>query len=86
MLIRTCNAMKTNHNDQLHVQHTTNAKYTKYLHLGIKMILGHKCEVLETYQQYLKSTQKKKKKLLQSIEINTNTEYKNEIKNRVLKL
>ena len=28
MLIRTCNAMKTNYNDQLYVQHTTNAKYT----------------------------------------------------------
>ena len=27
MLIRTCNAIKTNHNDQLHVQHTTNAKF-----------------------------------------------------------
>ena len=30
MFIRTYNAMKTNHNDQLHVQHSTNAKYTKY--------------------------------------------------------
>ena len=49
MLIRTCNAMKTNHNDQLHVQHTTNAKYTKYMHLGYKILLGYKCEVLKTY-------------------------------------
>ena len=77
--------MKTNHNDQLHVQHTTNAKYTKYLHLGIKILLGHKCEVLKRYQQYLKSTTKKKKKMLQSIEINKNTEYKTEFKNKVLK-
>ena len=81
MLIRTYNAMKTNHNDQLHVQHTTNAKYMKYIHLGYKILLGYKCEVLKTYQQYLKST----KKMLQSIEINTNTEYKTEIKNKVLK-
>ena len=34
MLIRTCNAIKDNPKDQLHVQHSTNAKYTKYLHLG----------------------------------------------------
>ena len=60
MLIRTCNAMKTNHNDQLYVQYTTNAKYMKYLHLGIKILLGHKYEVLKTYQHYLKSTKKKK--------------------------
>ena len=49
MLIRTCNTMKTNHNDQLHVQHTTNAKYTKYMHLGYKILLVYKCEVLKTY-------------------------------------
>ena len=84
MLIWTCNAMKTNHNDQLHVQHTTNAKYTKYLHLGIKILLGHKCEVLKTISNILKV--QKKKKMLQSIEINTNIEYKTEIKNKVLKL
>ena len=53
MLTQTCNAMKTNHNDQLHVQHSTNAKYTKYLHLGIKIQLGHKSEVLKTYYQHL---------------------------------
>ena len=70
MLIRTCNAMKTNYNDQLHIQHTTNAKYTKYLHLGIKILLGHKCEVLKIVLQHLKY-----KKMLQSNEINTNTEY-----------
>ena len=58
MLIRTCNAMKTNHNDQLHIQHTTNAKYTKYLHLGIKILLWHKCEVLKTYYQHLKVLKK----------------------------
>ena len=48
MLIRTCNAMKTSHNDQLHVQHSTNAKYTKYLHLGIKILLAHNSGVLKT--------------------------------------
>ena len=32
-----CNAMKIIHKDQLHVQHTTNAKYTKYMHLGCKV-------------------------------------------------
>ena len=58
MLIQTCNAMKTNHNDQLHVQHTINAKYTKYMHLGYKILLGYMCEVLKTYKQYLKSTKK----------------------------
>ena len=66
MLIRTCNAVKDNPKDQLHVQHSTNVKYTKYLHLGYKIILGHKSEVLKTYGQYLKSTQT----MLQSIEIN----------------
>ena len=66
MLIQTCNVMKTNHNDHLHVQHTTNVKYTKYMHLGYKILLGHKSEVLTTYRQYLKSTQT----ILQSIEIN----------------
>ena len=76
MLIRTCNTMKTNHNDQLHVQHTTNAKYTKYMHLGYKILLVYKCEVLKTYQQYLKST----KKMIQSIEINITTKYKLKLK------
>ena len=28
--------------------HTTNTKYTKYMHLGT-ILLGHKCEVLKTY-------------------------------------
>ena len=41
MLIRTHNAIKNNPKDQLHVQHSTNAKYTKYLHLGYKILLGH---------------------------------------------
>ena len=67
MLIRTCNAMKTNHNDQLYVQYTTNAKYMKYLHLGIKILLRHKSEVLKTYYQYLKVL----KKMLQSSKVNT---------------
>ena len=40
MPIWTCNAMKITHKDQLHVQHTTNAKYTKYMHLGYKILLG----------------------------------------------
>ena len=46
--------------------HTTNAKYTKYMHLGI-ILPGHKCEVLKTYWQYLKST----KKCYNGIEIDT---------------
>ena len=66
MLIRTRNAVKNNPKDQLYDQHSTNAKYTKYLHLGYKILLGHKREVLKTYRKYLKSTQT----MLQSIEIN----------------
>ena len=58
MLIRTRNAVKNNPKDQLYDQHSTNAKYTKYLHLGYKILLGHKSEVLKTYKQYLKSTKK----------------------------
>ena len=54
MLIWTCKAIRTNHNDQLHVQHTTNAKYTKYLHLGHKILRGYKFEVLKIYYQHLK--------------------------------
>ena len=46
--------------------HTTNAKYTKYMHLGT-ILPGHKCEVLKTYWQYLKST----KKCYNGIEIDT---------------
>ena len=64
MLIWTCNAVKKNPKDQLQVQHSTNAKNTKYLHLGYKILLWHKREVLKTYRQYLKSTQT----MLQSIE------------------
>ena len=75
MLIWTCNAMKTNHKDQLHVQHTPNAKYMKYMHLGYKILQGYKCEVLKIYNQHLKVL----KKMLQSIEINTSTKYKTEI-------
>ena len=37
--------------------HLTNAKYTKYIRLGT-ILRGHKCEVLKTYWQYLKSTEK----------------------------
>ena len=48
MLIQTCNAVKANPKDQLHVEHSTNAKYMKYLHLGYKILLGHKREVLKT--------------------------------------
>ena len=66
MLIRTRNAVKNNPKDQLRVQHLTNAKYMKYLHLGYKILLRHKREVLKTQGQYLKSTQT----MLQSIEIN----------------
>ena len=42
-----------------------------------KILLGHKCEVLKTYYQYLKVL----KKMLQSFEIVTNssTEYKTEL-------
>ena len=29
----------------MHVQHTTNAKYTKYLHLGNEILLEHKCNI-----------------------------------------
>ena len=54
MLIWTRNAVKNNPKDQLHVQHSTNAKNTKYLHLGYKIPLWHKREVLKTYRQYLK--------------------------------
>ena len=67
MLIWTCKAIKTNHNDQLHVQDSINAKYMKYLHLRIKILLGHKSEVLKTYYQYLKVL----KILLQSSKVNT---------------
>ena len=78
MLIRTCNAMKTNHKDQLHVQHTTNAKYTKYLHLGIKILLGHKSEVLKTYYQYLKIFKKCYKHSGKHI-LNIRLNYKNKV-------
>ena len=56
MIIRTCNAIKTNHNDQLHVQHTTNAKYMKNLHQGYKILLGY--EVLKIILQHLKVQKK----------------------------
>ena len=42
MLIQTRNVIKTNHNDQLHAQHTTNAEYMKYLHLGYNILQGYK--------------------------------------------
>ena len=71
MLIQTCKAIKTNHNDQLHVQHIINAKYTKYSHLGYKILRGYKCEVLKIVLQHLKVL----KKLLQGNEINTSTKY-----------
>ena len=39
-----------------------------------KILLGHKCEVLKTYWQYLKST----KKCYKAVRYKTNTEYKTE--------
>ena len=90
MLIQTCNAMKTNHNDQLHVQHTTNAKYTKYLHLGTRSYWGtrvkylrHNINILEVPKYiyiyiYIYATEHCDK--------HKHTEYKIEIKNKVLKL
>ena len=47
MIIRTCNAIKTNHKDQFHFQYTTNVKYTKYLHQGYKILQGYKYVVLK---------------------------------------
>ena len=47
--------------------HMTNAKYMKYMHLGT-ILPRYKCEVLKTYWQYLKSTEKCHK----GIEIDTN--------------
>ena len=40
--------------NQLHIQHTTNVKYQKYLHQGYKIQQGHKCVVLKIIQQNLK--------------------------------
>ena len=37
MIIWICNAIKINAKNQLHVQHTTNVKYKKYLHHGYKI-------------------------------------------------
>ena len=61
MLILTCKAIKTNHNDELHVQHTTNAKYSEYLHLGYNILRGYKCEVLKIYYQHLNVLKKRYK-------------------------
>ena len=47
MITRTRNAIKSNAANLLHVQHTTNAKYKKYLHLGYKIQQGYKCVVLK---------------------------------------
>ena len=44
--------------NQLHVQHTTNAKYKKYLHQGYKIQQGHKCVVLKIMQHNLKVLKK----------------------------
>ena len=44
--------------NQLHVQHTTNAKYKKYLHQGYKIQQWHKCVVLKIMQQNLKVLKK----------------------------
>ena len=44
MIIRTRNAIKSNAKNQLHVQHTTNAKYKKYLHQEYKIQQGLKCK------------------------------------------
>ena len=54
MVIRTHNVIKSNAKNQLHVQHTTNAKYKKYLHQGYKIQQGQKCVVLKIMQQNLK--------------------------------
>ena len=78
MIIWIRNAIKTNHNDQSHVQHTTNAKYTKYLHPGIKILLGHKSEVLKTYYQYLKIFKKCYKHSGKHI-LNIRLNYKNKV-------
>ena len=47
MIIQTHNAIKSNAENPLHVQHTTNAKYKKYLHQGYKIQQGYKCVVLK---------------------------------------
>ena len=47
MLVQTCKVIKTNYNDNIHVQHSTNAKYMKYLHLGYKILQGYKIKVLK---------------------------------------
>ena len=61
MFIRTCKK-KQSLMITCMSNHTTNAKYTKYMHL--KTILpGHKCEVVKTYWQYLKSTENATKAL-----------------------
>ena len=47
MIICTCNAIRNNAENPLHVQRTTNAKYKKYLHQGYKIQQGYKCVVLK---------------------------------------
>ena len=64
MTIRTCNAIKSNTENPLHVQHTTNAKYKKYLHQGHKILQGYKCAVLKILQQHLKVLKKCKKAVI----------------------
>ena len=66
MIIQTRNAIRSNAKNPLHVQHTTNAKYKKYLHQGYKIQQGYKCVVLKIVQSTSKST----KEMLQSNEIN----------------
>ena len=67
--------------DYLHVQSHDQCKIQEVYASRNKILFGYKCEVLKTYWQYLKSTQKKK--MLQSIEKVTNIEYKQKLKNRV---
>ena len=71
MFIRTCKK-KQSLMITCMSNHMTNAKYTKHMHLGT-ILLGHKCEVLKTYLQYLKV----QRKCYKSIEINTNKQSKN---------
>ena len=54
MFIRTCKK-KQSLMITCMSNHTTNAKYTKYMHLGT-ILPGHKCEVLKTYWHRTQST------------------------------
>ena len=69
MFIKTCK-MKQPLMITCMSNHTTNTKYTKYMHLE-KILPGHKCEVLKTFYQYLKV----QRECYTSIEIDTKTIY-----------